>query len=81
MEAKAMAPSPKVRVSAVSSRIAANPGGVLAMHAFPHAQAEPHKQEWLQNIVIAPSFFCTEALHLKITECPADDDDVMPGVV
>ena len=82
MEAKAMQPSPKVRVSAASSRNAAEDnGGVLAMHAFPQAQAEPHQQDWLQKLVIAPSFFCTEALHLKITECPADDDDVMPGVV
>ena len=81
MEAKAMTPSPKVRVSAASSRIAEDPGGVLAMHAFPQSQAEPHKQEWLEKLVITPSFFCTEALHLKITERPADDDDVMPGVV
>ena len=81
MEAKAMQPSPKVRVSAASSRIAEDPGGVIRMHAFPQSQAEPHQQEWLQKLVIAPSFFCTEALHLKVTDSPADDDDVMPVVV
>ena len=76
----AMQPSPKVRVSAASSRPAAEDvSGVVSMHAFPQAQPEPHEQDWLQKLTIAPSFFCTEALHLKITECP--DDDVMLGVV
>ena len=84
MEAKAMQPSPKVRVSAASSRHAAEEhgSGVYSMHPFPQAQPEPHQQDWLQKLTTAHSFFCAEALHLKITECPGDDDDdVMPGVV